>query len=310
MAFSWSSKLGVVALAPWVALIGFDLGIVGGLAAAVISVGLWIIANHVSNVSVDGAQIAVRVGSMVILGVGSALAGRRLRTSEEAQRTVVSLQSALIDATLDGICLTDEDGAVLISNRPLRRLSLELGLPQVGTVPERLLAVADKVVEPDRYRQRMLELAHAPGRVDDRRVRGRSDRAGVPRVHGAGLQSRRQLRGSHLDAARGHRRPRARPDARRVRRDRVARAANAADVDLGLSRDDAGGRAGSRRERQALPRRDPAEYEPAARARRGPAPDRTDRSKACRTAARASRRRGAHIAGGRGRFGRLPTTRV
>jgi signal transduction histidine kinase len=121
------------------------------------------IANHVSNVSVDSVQIGVRVGSMLVLGGGSALAGRRLRASEEAHRTVASLQSALIDATLDGICLTDEDGAVLISNRPLRRLSLELGLPQTGTVPERLLAVADKVVEPDRYRQRMLELAQAPG---------------------------------------------------------------------------------------------------------------------------------------------------
>jgi signal transduction histidine kinase len=163
MAFSWSSKLGVVAFAPWVALIGFDLGVLGGLLAAVTSVGLWMIANHVSDVRVDHAQIGVRIGSMVVLGVGSALAGRRLRASEEAQRTVASLQSALIDATLDGICLTDEDGAVLISNRPLRRLSLELGLPQTGTVPERLLAVADKVVEPDRYRQRMLELAQAPG---------------------------------------------------------------------------------------------------------------------------------------------------
>jgi signal transduction histidine kinase len=163
MAFSWSSKLGVVAFAPWVALIGFDLGVLGGLAIGVISVGLWLIANHASNVSVDNVQVAVRMVSMVVLGGGSALAGRRLRASEEAQRTVASLQSALIDATLDGICLTDEDGAVLISNRPLRRLSLELGLPQSGTVPERLLAVADKVVEPDRYRKRMLELAHAPG---------------------------------------------------------------------------------------------------------------------------------------------------
>jgi signal transduction histidine kinase len=153
----------MVAFAPWVALLGFDLGILAGLSAAVISVGLWMIANNVSNVTVDGVQIAVRVGAMVVLGVGSALAGRRLRTSEEAQRTVASLQSALIDSTLDGICLTDEDGAVLISNRPLRRLSLELGLPQVGTVPERLLAVADRVVEPDRYRKRMLELADAPG---------------------------------------------------------------------------------------------------------------------------------------------------
>ena len=163
MAFSWSSKLGVVAFAPWVALVGFDLGVLGGLLIAVVSVGLWMIANHTGNVSVDNVQIAVRVGSMVVLGVGSALAGRRLRASEEAQRTVASLQSALIDSTLDGICLTDEDGAVLISNRPLRRLSLELGLPQFGTVPERLLAVADKVVEPERYRQRMLELADAPG---------------------------------------------------------------------------------------------------------------------------------------------------
>jgi signal transduction histidine kinase len=163
MAFSWSSKLGVVAFAPWVALIGFDLGVLGGLAIGVISVGLWLIANHASNVSVDNVQVAVRMVSMVVLGGGSALAGRRLRASEEAQRTVASLQSALIDATLDGICLTNEDGAVLISNRPLRRLSLELGLPQSGTVPERLLAVADKVVEPDRYRKRMLELAHAPG---------------------------------------------------------------------------------------------------------------------------------------------------
>ena len=60
---------------------------------------------------------------------------------------MVSLQSALIDSTLDGICLTDEDGEVLISNRPLRRISVEVGLPLSGTVPERLLAVADKMAE-------------------------------------------------------------------------------------------------------------------------------------------------------------------
>src|SRR5207302_2053166 len=100
-------------------------GVLGGLAAAGISVGLWMIANNAGNVSVDNVQIAVRVGAMVVLGVGSALAGRRLRSSEEAQRVVASLQSALIDATLDGICLTDEEGAILISNRPLRRLSHE-----------------------------------------------------------------------------------------------------------------------------------------------------------------------------------------
>ena len=163
MAFEWSSKLGIVTFAPWVALIGFDVGVLGGVLAGGGAVGLWIIANHASHVTVDSAQIAIRAGTMFALAFGSALAGRRLRASEEVQRTVASLQSALIDATLDGICLTDEEGEVLISNRPLRRISMEMGLPISGTVPERLLAVADKMADPVRYRQRMLELAKVTG---------------------------------------------------------------------------------------------------------------------------------------------------
>jgi signal transduction histidine kinase len=99
----------------------------------------------------------------VALGVCSGLAGRLLRQSERSYRSVASLQSALIDATLDGVCLTDEDGNILISNRPLRRLTVELGLPAEGTVSERLLAISDSITEPERYRQRMLELAREPG---------------------------------------------------------------------------------------------------------------------------------------------------
>jgi signal transduction histidine kinase len=163
MAFEWSSKLGIVTFAPWVALIAFDLGLLGGVLAAGGAVALWSIANHTGHVAVDGVQIAIRTGSMVVLAVGSSLAGLRLRASEEAQRTVASLQSALIDATLDGICLTDENGEVLISNRPLRRISAEVGLPLSGTVPERLLAVADKMAEPERYRERMRTLAKVTG---------------------------------------------------------------------------------------------------------------------------------------------------
>ena len=34
MAFDWSSKLGIVTFATWVALIGFDIGVLGGRAAA------------------------------------------------------------------------------------------------------------------------------------------------------------------------------------------------------------------------------------------------------------------------------------
>jgi signal transduction histidine kinase len=163
LAFSWSATLGAVAFAPWVALIGFDAGAVAGTAAVALAVTLWLVAANADHLSFNDGQIAVRSGSLVVLALGSALVGRRLRKSEAAQRSVAMLQSALIDSTLDGICLTDASGQILISNKPLRRLTLELGMPYEGTVPERLLAIADTIVEPERYRTRMLELAAAPG---------------------------------------------------------------------------------------------------------------------------------------------------
>jgi signal transduction histidine kinase len=163
VAFSWSAKLGIVTLAPWVALIGFDIGMIGGIVGAAAAMSLWVVAANADAVALDSTQIAVRAASVVTLAVGSALAGRRLRESERSVRSVAGLQSALIDATLDGVCLTDRSGNILISNRPMQRLVGELGLPADGTVSDRLLAIADTVTEPDRYRRRMLELARSPG---------------------------------------------------------------------------------------------------------------------------------------------------
>ena len=165
LGLSWSAKLGVITLAPWVALIGFDAGVVGGIAGAAIATTVWLVASNADNAHLDNVQIGVRAGSLGVLAVGSALAGRRLQASEQAHRTVAALQSALIDATLDGICLTDADGTILISNRPLRRLVGELGMPTSGTVPERLLAIADTITEPERYRARIRALADAPGQA-------------------------------------------------------------------------------------------------------------------------------------------------
>jgi signal transduction histidine kinase len=196
MAFSWSAKLGVVSLAPWVALIGFDLGVAGGVVGAALTTVLWLIANDADGGNLDNAQIAVRAGSLLVLAVGSALAGQRLRASEEAHRGIALLQSALIDSTLDGICLTDAEGNILISNRPLRRLVTELGMPADGTVPERLLALSNSITEPARYRARMLELAHEPGEAstDEFEIAGtgrvfRGYTAPIPEATG-GLQGR------------------------------------------------------------------------------------------------------------------------
>ena len=83
MAFEWSSKLGIVTFAPWVALIGFDLGVLGGVIAGGSAVGLWIIANHTSHVTVDSAQIAIRTGTMFALAFGSASQGEAPRQARK-----------------------------------------------------------------------------------------------------------------------------------------------------------------------------------------------------------------------------------
>jgi signal transduction histidine kinase len=161
VAFRAAATLGAVAFAPWVGLIGFDAGVWAGVLTAGGSVGLWLLAGSYEDVHVTGTQIAVRVGYLALLGAGTAVAGRRLLASERALSSVAALQTSLLDAALDGICLTDRSGNILISNAPLRRLTLELGLPLVGTVPERLLAIAPRITDQDRYRRRMIELAQS-----------------------------------------------------------------------------------------------------------------------------------------------------
>ena len=157
-----ATEIGAVGLAPWIGLIGYELGTVAGVAAAGGALGLWIIAVDAQGGSLGALTISIRIVVFLLFAVSSSIVGRRMRESERAHRTQAALQSELIDSTLDGICLTDADGNVLISNAPLRRLSIELGIPAVGTVPERLLAVAGRTTEPDRYRKRMREIADHP----------------------------------------------------------------------------------------------------------------------------------------------------
>ena len=159
---SWTSVLGALAFAPWVALIGFDSGIVGGIVAAAAATAGWRIATGIDEIPTTTQQLGVRAGFFAVLGVGTAIAGRQLRDSERAHESTTALQAALINSTLDGIALTDADGNILIMNKPIMKMAMELGMPLDGTVPERLLAITDRVTEPERYRRRMLELASNP----------------------------------------------------------------------------------------------------------------------------------------------------
>jgi signal transduction histidine kinase len=69
------------------------------------------------------------------------------------------LRQALIDASIDAICLTTRDGELVLGNMPMAQLALELELPMQGTVQERLLAIADRMTEPDRYRETIRSIA-------------------------------------------------------------------------------------------------------------------------------------------------------
>jgi signal transduction histidine kinase len=159
VAFDAQATLGAISLAPWVGLIGFDAGILFGLGGASLALGLWIAALGDAGGQLTALTLTVRAAAFVLMGAAAGVAGKRLRASEAAQHNIAVLQSALIDSTLDGICLTDADGNLLISNAPIRQLGFELGMPPTGTVPERLLAIADRLAEPERYRKRMSEIA-------------------------------------------------------------------------------------------------------------------------------------------------------
>ncbi len=156
---------GAIVFAPWVMLIGVDSGAVPGIVTGGGAGGLWIAAAAADSTHPTASQTIVRAGILCVLGFGSGVVGSQLRTSERARATTVARQRALIDATIDGICLTDVDGNILIVNEPLVRMATDLGMPAEGTVVERLLSVADKLADPERYRQRMLEIAESPGQA-------------------------------------------------------------------------------------------------------------------------------------------------
>jgi signal transduction histidine kinase len=158
-----SSFLGAIVYAPGVMLVGVDVGIGAGVAAGAAAGVFWLVAVHADGSHPSASQTVARFVVLCILGFGSAVVGNLLRKSETRRVGTLARQRALLDATIDGICLTDVDGNILIVNEPLVRMATDLGMPADGTVIERLLAVADKLADPERYRTRMREIAVSPG---------------------------------------------------------------------------------------------------------------------------------------------------
>lgn len=70
------------------------------------------------------------------------------REAEIARERQARLAFGLIDAALDGMCLTDRHGHIVLANTRMRTLAKELQLPEQGTAGERLRALANRLTDP------------------------------------------------------------------------------------------------------------------------------------------------------------------
>jgi two-component system sensor histidine kinase/response regulator len=69
---------------------------------------------------------------------------------------------AVLDSTIDGILLSDAEGNMQLANRPLVRLTREMGMSYDGTIVDRLLSVEHRVRDREAYRKTMEGLRTNP----------------------------------------------------------------------------------------------------------------------------------------------------
>jgi signal transduction histidine kinase len=154
-----SGPIGTIMFVPWVALLGAQLGPVAGGITGIAATALYIAAAETVTLPADPVSVVLRLVPLVGVGIAAGFSSRRISSDALELQATSALQQALLDSTVDGICLTDPSGRIVFGNAPLQQYGLELGLPLHGTVTERLLALADRTTEPARFRERMTELA-------------------------------------------------------------------------------------------------------------------------------------------------------
>jgi PAS domain-containing protein len=133
LATGGSGPIGTIMFVPWVALLAAELGPVAGGLAGVAATASTSPPPRRSG-SHDPASLTLRLAPLVGVGVAAGFSSRRISSDALELQATSAVQEALLDSTLDGICLTDTSGRVLLANAPLQRISVELGLPPHGTV--------------------------------------------------------------------------------------------------------------------------------------------------------------------------------
>jgi signal transduction histidine kinase len=162
-----SGPIGTIMFVPWVALLAAELGPTAGAVAGVVATGLYFTGAEMVGLPDDPATVLLRLIPLVGVGLAAGYSSRRISSDALELQATSAVQTALLDSTLDGICLTDPSGRLLFANAPLQKIALELGLPLHGTVTERLLTIAERTTRPDRFSERMGELAEDPAASED-----------------------------------------------------------------------------------------------------------------------------------------------
>jgi signal transduction histidine kinase/CHASE3 domain sensor protein len=75
---------------------------------------------------------------------------------------LANLLRAVLDATVDGILLSDRDGAVQLANRPMVAIGEELGMSLGQNVLDNLLSIEGRMTDPQRFRETIERLRANP----------------------------------------------------------------------------------------------------------------------------------------------------
>jgi signal transduction histidine kinase len=151
-------QIGTIWFVPWVALLATQVGPVGGALSGAAATGLYLAAVELTTDTDDTLAFVLRLVALVGIGVAASLSSRRISGDALELQTTSAVRRALLDSTVDGICLTDISGNLILGNATLKRFAEELGLPAHGPVQERLFAIAGRTTEPARFRERMKAL--------------------------------------------------------------------------------------------------------------------------------------------------------
>jgi signal transduction histidine kinase/CHASE3 domain sensor protein len=105
---------------------------------------------------IAGGDFSVRVPERGVGEIGELARDFNVMASSlDMQRARLAQQNAelqaVLDATLDGICVTDVAGNLLFANRKMDRFWGERGLPSTGTMWDRLAHVARQTTSPEQY---------------------------------------------------------------------------------------------------------------------------------------------------------------